>query len=179
MTKCDKRGWGGQFYAKIMWRNLWTTPNTNNFVGSDDSGLCSYPTLMQMMFVMLYQRCALCCGELGKGWQIYCELQLQWNLQADFGHCGIIEHVGWLLQTSRDSSQRVSSVLFGVHLKCIVYLNNVRVETITVTKHIESWSSSSSLSSSSSSLSSICHGVGPLVDPFRSHVSKSLFKDLP
>jgi len=25
----------------------------------------------------------------------------------------------------------------------------------------------------------ICHGVGPLVDPFRSHVSRSLFKDLP
>jgi len=25
----------------------------------------------------------------------------------------------------------------------------------------------------------ICHGVGPLVDPFRSHVSISLFKALP
>ena len=24
-----------------------------------------------------------------------------------------------------------------------------------------------------------CHGVGPLVDPFRSHVSRSLFKGLP
>ena len=35
----------------------------------------------------------------------------------------------------------------------------------------------SSLSSSSSSY--ICHGVGPLVDPFRSHVSRSLFKVLP
>ena len=35
------------------------------------------------------------------------------------------------------------------------------------------------LSSSSSSSSSICHGVGPLVDPFRSHVSRSLFKGLP
>ena len=34
--------------------------------------------------------------------------------------------------------------------------------------------------SSSSSLSSyIRHGVGPLVDPFRSHVSRSLFKGLP
>jgi hypothetical protein len=32
---------------------------------------------------------------------------------------------------------------------------------------------------SSSSSSSICHGVGPLVDPFRSHVSRSLFKGLP
>jgi hypothetical protein len=31
----------------------------------------------------------------------------------------------------------------------------------------------------SSSSSSICHGVGPLVDPFRSHVSRSLFKGLP
>ena len=31
----------------------------------------------------------------------------------------------------------------------------------------------------SSSSSYICHGVGPLVDPFRSHVSGSLFKDLP
>jgi hypothetical protein len=30
-----------------------------------------------------------------------------------------------------------------------------------------------------SSSSSICHGVGPLVDPFRSHVSRSLFKGLP
>jgi hypothetical protein len=33
-------------------------------------------------------------------------------------------------------------------------------------------------SSSSSSSSSIVHGVGPLVDPFRSHVSRSLFKGL-
>ena len=33
--------------------------------------------------------------------------------------------------------------------------------------------------SSSSSSSSIRHGVGPLVDPFRSHVSRSLFKGLP
>jgi hypothetical protein len=33
--------------------------------------------------------------------------------------------------------------------------------------------------SSSSSSSSICHGVGPFVDPFRSHVSRSLFKGLP
>jgi len=32
---------------------------------------------------------------------------------------------------------------------------------------------------SSSSSSYICHGVGPLVDPFRSHVSRSLFKGLP
>jgi hypothetical protein len=42
--------------------------------------------------------------------------------------------------------------------------------------------SSSSSSSSSSSLSSssyICHRVRPLVDPFRSHVSRSLFKDVP
>ena len=31
----------------------------------------------------------------------------------------------------------------------------------------------------SSSSSYICHGVGPLVDPFRSHVSRSLFKGLP
>jgi len=30
--------------------------------------------------------------------------------------------------------------------------------------------------SSSSSTSYICHGVGPLVDPFRSHVSRSLLK---
>ena len=36
-----------------------------------------------------------------------------------------------------------------------------------------------SSSSSSSSSSYICHGVGPLVDPFRSHVSRSLFKGLP
>ena len=34
-------------------------------------------------------------------------------------------------------------------------------------------------STSSSSSSYICHGVGPLVDPFRSHVSRSLFKGLP
>jgi hypothetical protein len=34
-------------------------------------------------------------------------------------------------------------------------------------------------SSSSSSSSSICHGVGPLVDPFWSHVSRSLFTVLP
>ena len=30
-----------------------------------------------------------------------------------------------------------------------------------------------------SSSSYICHGVRPLVDPFRSHVSRSLFKGLP
>ena len=30
-----------------------------------------------------------------------------------------------------------------------------------------------------SSPSYICHAVGPLVDPFRSHVSRSLFKGLP
>jgi len=35
-----------------------------------------------------------------------------------------------------------------------------------------------SLVSSSSSSSYICHGVGPPVDPFRSHVSRSLFKGL-
>jgi len=34
-------------------------------------------------------------------------------------------------------------------------------------------------SSSSSSSSYICHGVGPLVYPFRSHVSRNLFKGLP
>jgi len=36
-------------------------------------------------------------------------------------------------------------------------------------------------SSASSSLSSsyICHGVGPVVDPFRFHVSRSIFKGLP
>jgi hypothetical protein len=33
--------------------------------------------------------------------------------------------------------------------------------------------------SSSSSSSYICHGVEPLVDPFRSHVSRNLFKGLP
>ena len=38
-----------------------------------------------------------------------------------------------------------------------------------------SWPSSRSSSSSSY----ICHGVGPLVDPFLSHVSRSLFKGLP
>ena len=27
--------------------------------------------------------------------------------------------------------------------------------------------------------SHICHAVGPLVDPFQSHVSRSLFKGLP
>jgi len=30
-----------------------------------------------------------------------------------------------------------------------------------------------------SSSSYICHGVGPLVDPFRSHVSRNLFKGVP
>ena len=33
--------------------------------------------------------------------------------------------------------------------------------------------------SSSSSSSYVCHGVRPLVDPFRSHVSRSLFRGLP
>jgi hypothetical protein len=34
------------------------------------------------------------------------------------------------------------------------------------------------MSLSSSSSSSFCHGVGPLADPFRSQVSRSLFKGL-
>ena len=34
-------------------------------------------------------------------------------------------------------------------------------------------------SSSSSSSSSVCHAVRPLVDPFRSHVPRSLFRGLP
>jgi hypothetical protein len=33
--------------------------------------------------------------------------------------------------------------------------------------------------SSSSSSSYICHGVGPIVDPFQSHISRSLVKGLP
>ena len=37
----------------------------------------------------------------------------------------------------------------------------------------------SSLQYLPSSSSCICHGVGPLVDPFRSHVSRSPFKGLP
>ena len=36
-----------------------------------------------------------------------------------------------------------------------------------------------SSSSSSSPSSYICHAVRPLVDPFRSHVFRSLFKGLP
>jgi hypothetical protein len=36
-----------------------------------------------------------------------------------------------------------------------------------------------SSSSSSSPPPYICHGVGPLVDSFRSHVSRNLFKGLP
>ena len=36
-----------------------------------------------------------------------------------------------------------------------------------------------SSSSSSSSSSYIFHAVGPLVDPFRSHITRSLFKGLP
>jgi len=35
------------------------------------------------------------------------------------------------------------------------------------------------LNKSSSSSSSIFHGIGPLVDPFRSHASRSLFNGLP
>jgi len=35
------------------------------------------------------------------------------------------------------------------------------------------------LESFKSSSSSIFHGIGPLVDPFRSHTSRSLFNSLP
>jgi len=45
--------------------------------------------------------------------------------------------------------------------------------------HVVSRSPVEKLSSSSSSSSRICHGVGPLVDPFQFHVSGSLFKGLP
>jgi hypothetical protein len=41
------------------------------------------------------------------------------------------------------------------------------------------YSSLSLAKSIPSSSSYICHGVGPLVDPFQSHVSRSLFKGLP
>ena len=46
---------------------------------------------------------------------------------------------------------------------------------ITVTKPVKF----ATICISSSSSSHICHAAGPLVDPFRSHVSRSLFKDLP
>ena len=44
--------------------------------------------------------------------------------------------------------------------------------------HSVTWCSVNEILSSLSS-SYICHGVGPLVDPFQSHVSRSLFKGLP
>jgi len=49
----------------------------------------------------------------------------------------------------------------------------------TVYKSARTHQTSSSSSSSSSSSPYICHGVGPLVDPFRSHLSRSLFRGLP
>jgi hypothetical protein len=49
------------------------------------------------------------------------------------------------------------------------------VYSVAVIKSVEATSSSSSSLPSSY----ICHEVRPLVDPFRSHVSRSIFKGLP
>jgi hypothetical protein len=45
------------------------------------------------------------------------------------------------------------------------------IETVLATSVYQAYAALTLLSSSSS----ICHGVGPLVDPFRSHVSRSLY----
>ena len=66
---------------------------------------------------------------------------------------------------------RVSGLLSYVH--CLVSTTHVTAHTPPQLRTEAKFSSSSSSSSSS-----ICHGVGPLVDPFRSHVPRSLFKGL-
>ena len=58
------------------------------------------------------------------------------------------------------SSSRMSGAVFSLH-------------------HMPSLHTQGQLFLLTSSSSYICHGVGPLVDPFRSHVSRSLFKGLP
>ena len=61
---------------------------------------------------------------------------------------------------------------------CLMPSNHILFDLITRTILCSSTVhevTSSSLSSSSSS-SHICRGVGPLADPFQSHVSRSLFK---
>ena len=65
----------------------------------------------------------------------------------------------------------IKSVLWRVakRLSYIEYARCLKFNRVTITP-------SSSLSSSSSY---ICNEIGPLVDPFRSHVCRSLFKGLP
>jgi len=62
---------------------------------------------------------------------------------------------------------------------CLLYQQFLNATTETVGVSPTSSTSSSSSSTLSSSSSYICHGVGQIVDPFRSHVSRSLFKVLP
>ena len=88
-------------------------------------------------------------------------------LAIDIWWPGLHQHHNYQGQTpSHGSKQRlcfgpIVSALFNNHAICWDCI-----------------ASSSSSSSSSSSLYS-CHGDGPLVDPFCSHVSRSLFKGLP
>jgi hypothetical protein len=67
------------------------------------------------------------------------------------------------------------------------YHSDVMISSVACMEYVQGLSNSvgkillfyASSSSSSSSSSYICQGVGPLVDPFWSHVSRSLFKSLP
>jgi len=69
---------------------------------------------------------------------------------------------------------RLSGLYYRFHLKvCTVHETR---EFCSKYRYVIVWSNSVSLSSSSSY---VCHGVRPLVDPFRSHVSRSLFRGLP
>jgi hypothetical protein len=65
----------------------------------------------------------------------------------------------------------VNGLLYGIALAILLCIRGGRAHTMAQNPF--------AMTSSSSSSSSICHGVGPLVDPFRSHLSRSLFKGLP
>ena len=102
----------------------------------------------------------------------------------DRNECDGQEDCAWLKFFKK--KERCSCVLVGCWNVSSDCMYTELVDNLTVTENITegmaenwSWSWPWLSSSSSSSSSYICHGVGPLVDPFRSHVSRSLFKVLP
>jgi hypothetical protein len=88
--------------------------------------------------------------------------------------------VHWLVHTKRSThlahKNTLGEPLFCTHTHCVCragFSDFYRASPLIC------FAQHNVLQQNTSSSSSICHGVGPLVDPFWSHVSRSLFKGLP
>ena len=101
-------------------------------------------------------------------------------------HISVME-LGHLLNRPGLTYPEVSSKVYhdsfcqlgsSVALPWVIYFGAFYLHVVSSFTFIPVTTSSPSSSSSSSS-SYICHGVGPLVEPSRSHISRSLFKGLP